>query len=78
FTKNEYINHSIGVPRMAEYKEIFNSDKDIFGGSNVTNTEIIKPINRELDEQPFSISINIAPLCTLFLKPIFRKGGFKL
>ncbi|MGL5544479.1 MAG: alpha amylase C-terminal domain-containing protein, partial [Cetobacterium sp.] len=78
FSKNEYINHSIGVPRMLEYIEVFNSDKDIFGGSNVSNAQIIKPINRELDEQPFSISINIAPLCTLFLKPIFKKGGFKL
>lgn len=75
FTKNEYINHSIGVPRMFEYMEVFNSDKDIFGGSNQINSEIIKPINRELDDQPFSISINIAPLCTLFLKPILKKGG---
>lgn len=75
FTKNEYINHSIGVPRMFEYMEVFNSDKDIFGGSNQVNSEIIKPMNRELDDQPFSISINIAPLCTLFLKPILKKGG---
>lgn len=75
FTKNEYINHSIGVPRMFEYIEVFNSDKDIFGGSNQVNSEIIKPINRELDNQPFSISISIAPLCTLFLKPILKKGG---
>lgn len=75
FTKNEYINHSIGVPRMFEYIEVFNSDKDIFGGSNQVNNEVIKPINKELDDQPFSISINIAPLCTLFLKPISKKGG---
>lgn len=75
FTKNEYINHSIGVPRMFEYIEVFNSDKDIFGGSNQVNNGVIKPINKELDDQPFSISINIAPLCTLFLKPISKKGG---
>ena len=74
FTKNEYMNHSIGVPRMVEYEELFNSDRDIFGGSNQINPNIIKPINRELDDQPFSIPINIAPLCTLFLKPIFKRG----
>lgn len=78
FTKNEYINHSIGVPRMVEYVEVFNSDQDIFGGSNQINPKIIKPINRELDDQPFSISINIAPLCTIFFKPLFKKGGIKL
>ena len=60
---------------MFEYIEVFNSDKDIFGGSNQVNNEVIKPINKELDDQPFSISINIAPLCTLFLKPISKKGG---
>lgn len=78
FTKNEYINHKIGVPRMAEYIEVFNSDKDIYGGGNHINSEPIKPINKEIDNQPFSISINIAPLCTLFLKPIFKKGGINL
>ncbi|MGL6023536.1 MAG: 1,4-alpha-glucan branching protein GlgB [Cetobacterium sp.] len=75
FTKNQYFNHTIGVPRMAEYVEIFNSDSNIFGGSHELNQSIIKPINREFDDQPFSISINIAPLCTLFLKPIFKKRG---
>ncbi|WP_432204729.1 1,4-alpha-glucan branching protein GlgB [Cetobacterium somerae] len=75
FTKDEYIHHPIGVPRMVEYEEVFNSDKDIFGGGNQLNSEIIKPMNRDLDDQPFSISINIAPLCTLFLKPIFKKRG---
>ncbi|MGL5988413.1 1,4-alpha-glucan branching protein GlgB [Cetobacterium sp.] len=75
FTNNQYFNHTIGVPRMAEYIEVFNSDKDTFGGSNELNQKMIKPINREFDDQPFSISINIAPLCTLFLKPIFKKRG---
>ncbi|MEG0300889.1 1,4-alpha-glucan branching protein GlgB, partial [Cetobacterium sp.] len=73
FTKNEYINHHIGVPRMTEYVEVLNSDQNIFGGGNHINSEVIKPLNRELDNQPFSIAINIAPLCTLFLKPIFKK-----
>ncbi len=73
FTKNEYINHRIGVPRMVEYMEVLNSDTDIFGGGNHVNPEIIKPLNRELDGHPFSIPVNVAPLCTLFLKPIFNK-----
>lgn len=75
FTTNEYINHSIGIPRMFDYIEVFNSDLDIFGGSNKVNNKVIKPMNKALDNQPFSISINIAPLCTLFLKPIQKKGG---
>lgn len=73
FTAHEFINHHIGVPRMAEYQEIFNSDKDIYSGSNHINKKTIKPINRELDEQPFSISINIAPMTTIFFKPIFKR-----
>lgn len=70
FTTNEFINHHIGVPKMAIYKEIFNSDKDIYSGNNHINKKNIKCINKELDEQPFSISINIAPMTTIFLKPV--------
>ncbi len=76
FTSNLYLNHHVGVPRMVNYQEILNSDQDIYGGANYINPEIIKPINKPLDDQPFSIAINIAPLSTIFFKPIFfNKGG---
>lgn len=80
FTAHEFINHHIGVPRMAEYQEIFNSDKDIYNGSNHINKKVLKPLKRELDEQPFSISINIAPMTTIFFKPIFKRknNSYKL
>lgn len=73
FTPNLYLNHHIGVPRMTDYIEILNSDQSIYGGSNCINPDTIKPINRELDNQPFSIAINLAPLSTIILKPTFFK-----
>ena len=73
FTTNQYVNHCIGIPRMTKYIEVFNSDKDIYGGNNCLNNEIILPLNKEIDNQPFSISINVAPLSTIFFKPIFLK-----
>lgn len=73
FSKNEYINHLLGVPRMTKYKEIFNSSKEIYSGRNLLNTEALLPVNKEVDDQPFAITLDIAPLTTIFLKPIFFK-----
>lgn len=70
FTDKYFKNHSIGIPRMFDYREIFNSDRDIYSGENIVNRNIIYPKNIEVDNQPFSINIDIAPMSTIFLKPI--------
>ena len=45
-----------------EYKEIFNSDEIIFGGTGIKNTKILKSRKAEQDERPYSIKIQAAPL----------------
>lgn len=77
FGSEFHMNYTIGVPRLLYYKEIFNSNNDCFGGSNIINKNIITPINEEQDNNPYCIKINLAPLTTLFIKPVFRdiKGG---
>lgn len=68
FTDKEFKNHHIGVPKMTDFIEIFNSDDKIYGGSNHINEKVIKTVNKELDDHPFSISLNIAPMSTIYLK----------
>ncbi|WDC85125.1 alpha amylase C-terminal domain-containing protein [Caloramator sp. mosi_1] len=46
FNKGKYEDFKIGVPENCEYVEVFNSDRDIYGGSNFINDEIIKPKKR--------------------------------
>lgn len=64
----EYIN--IGVPYEGTYKEIFNSDKDVYGGYNQYNGLPLKTMNMSWCNQPFTISIKLASFGALILKHI--------
>ncbi len=71
FTPVHYSNFKVGIPRITDYEEIFNSDRDIYGGSNVRNMGIIKPLIEEKHGMPYSVSLEIPPLATIILKPKF-------
>lgn len=78
FTPVRYSNFKVGIPRITDYEEIFNSDRDIYGGSNVRNMGIIKPLTEEKHGMPYSVSLEIPPLSTIILKPKFasKNGNF--
>ena len=62
----EYIN--IGVPFEGEYEEIFNSDKDVYGGYNHYNGLPLQTMNMSWNNQPYTISIKLASFGALILK----------
>lgn len=72
FTPVVYHNYKIGVPSFVHYKEIFNSDNEAFGGSNVLNKDVIKPHIENWHNQPYHIEITIPPLATIFIKPHYK------
>ncbi|RKD30874.1 1,4-alpha-glucan branching enzyme [Thermohalobacter berrensis] len=69
FTPVPRYNYKIGVPKLGRYKEIFNSDLEIYGGSGLKNNKMIKATEYKWHNQPYSIEINIPPLGALFVKP---------
>lgn len=69
----EYIN--IGVPSDGTYEEIFNSDKDVYGGYNQYNGLPLKAMNMSWCNQPYTISIKLASFGALILKHIEKKEG---
>lgn len=69
FTPVPRYNYKIGVPKLCEYEEIFNSDWKQFGGSELKNKGKIKGENLSWHYLPYSIEINIPPLSGLFIKP---------
>lgn len=71
FTPVHYSKYKVGIPRITDYEEIFNSDRDIYGGTNIRNTGTIKPLNEEMHGMPFSVVLEIPPLSTIILKPKF-------
>ena len=69
FTPVPRYNYRVGVPKWGFYREIFNSDSELYWGSNMGNlggrhTEPIPWHGR-----PCSLSLNLPPLGALVLKP---------
>lgn len=57
-----YETFEVGVPFEGNYVEILNSDKDIYGGSNQYNGLDLPSQKRPMHQQPYSITMKIAPL----------------
>ncbi|KMK50749.1 glycogen branching protein [[Actinobacillus] muris] len=72
-------NYRIGVNQAATYREVLNSDANQYMGSNVGNFGLIKSEAVEHKSKPYSISLTLPPLSTLFLvkekaaKPLHKK-----
>ena len=61
-------NYRIGVQQSGSWKEIFNSDEERFGGSNVRNREKINSEELPAHRQNNSISLTIPPMAVIYLK----------
>ena len=62
-------NHRVGVTRPGWYKEIFNSDSEHYGGSNVGTFPGVQAEDKGWHGRPWSIDINLPPLGIAVLKP---------
>lgn len=67
FTPHTYLDYKIGVPYLGEYEEVFNSDSEEFGGSDVINEDIIVASKEEMHGQSYSIELKIPPLAVTYL-----------
>ena len=62
FTPVLYENFKVGVPHAGKYKEIFNSDAEVFGGSGHGNPRQKRAKAVSWDGREYSISIEVPPL----------------
>ena len=62
-------NHRVGVTRPGWYKEVFNSDSEHYGGSNVGTFPGAQAEDKGWHGRPWSIDINLPPLGIAVLKP---------
>ena len=60
--------YRIGVPERGAYKEVFNSDDKVWGGSGQTNSGIVhaEPLPRH--NQRYSLELKLPPLAVVFLR----------
>ena len=68
FTPEVRRNYRIGVPVKGIYREVFNSDAERFGGSNVLNEGPIKTEDIFWHNLNQSVKLSLPPLSTICLK----------
>ncbi len=70
FTPVPRENYRFGVPSLCFYKEILNSDSQIYWGSNIGNSGGVFSENIPWHNQPYSINITLPPLSVTIFKPM--------
>ena len=60
--------YRIGVPQAGSYRELFNSDAGLYGGSNVGNGGGVTALEQPWMGQPASIELTLPPLAGLILQ----------
>jgi 1,4-alpha-glucan branching enzyme len=61
--------YQIGVPSGGYYRELLNTDAEIYGGSNVGNRGGVWATDEPYGGRPFRLSLRLPPLGVLYLKP---------
>jgi 1,4-alpha-glucan branching enzyme len=69
FTPQSHNDYRIGAPIGTTYTELFNTDHEKYGGSNVLNSEPIPYEAIPWHNKPYSIKLRIPPLSTIILRP---------
>ncbi|ELR73643.1 1,4-alpha-glucan (glycogen) branching enzyme, GH-13-type [Fulvivirga imtechensis AK7] len=68
FTPVPRENYRIGVPEKGTYTEIFNSDDQLYGGSNVKNEAPLGSTDLQAHGRAHSITLTLPPLGITYLK----------
>jgi 1,4-alpha-glucan branching enzyme len=64
-------NYRLGVPHCCRWREVLNSDAEVYGGSNKGNLGGVQAENWASHFQPFSAPFSLPPLSVL----VFQPGG---
>jgi len=62
----------VGVPRGGEWTVVLSSDDVQFGGSGVSNPEVLKSAKTPFHGRPYSLRLTLPPLATVYLRSTER------
>jgi 1,4-alpha-glucan branching enzyme len=71
FTPVPRLHYRLGAPRAGAWREILNTDSELYGGSNLGNGGQLQASTMPSHGQPFSLELTLPPLATVLL----RHGG---
>ncbi|MBK5915442.1 1,4-alpha-glucan branching protein GlgB [Rhodocyclus purpureus] len=69
FTPEVRHDYRIGVPQAGAWRELFNSDAALYGGSNTGNAGLVEAQPGEWMLRPASIALTLPPLACVILAP---------
>ena len=69
FTPIVRYDYRVGVPEPGHYRELLNTDSEIYGGSNVGNYGGVMAEPVPWHGRPYSVRLTLPPLATLYLQP---------
>ena len=69
FTPVVRYDYRVGVPHSARYREILNTDADLFGGSGVGNLGGVVAEPKPWHGRPYSLAVTLPPLAAVMLEP---------
>ena len=61
--------YQVGVPQGGRWREMFNTDAEVYGGSNVGNGGYLNAIEGSWQGRPAALSLTLPPLGTLVMAP---------
>jgi 1,4-alpha-glucan branching enzyme len=71
FKPNYHGEYTFGVPFEGEYREVFSTDDRRFGGDGFLNGTLSAVASPEMiHNEPFALTVKIAPMSAFFLKPL--------
>ncbi len=68
FTPVPRVSYRVGVPHGGGWREVFNSDAEIYGGSNMGNGGWVEAQPEPSNDLPASLSLTLPPLATIVLR----------
>ncbi|MEJ8757291.1 1,4-alpha-glucan branching protein GlgB [Pontibacter sp. H259] len=68
FTPIVHNHYRLGVPAGGEWEQIFNSDDEKYGGSNVQNSEPLHASEEPSHGRNFSLELKLPPLAVVYFK----------
>jgi 1,4-alpha-glucan branching enzyme len=69
FTPVPRYGYAVGVPRPGKWRELLNTDAEIYGGSNVGNNGVVECVPMQRHGEARSLELTLPPLATIYLVP---------
>jgi 1,4-alpha-glucan branching enzyme len=69
FTPVPRVNYRVGVPRGGYWRELLNSDAEVYGGGGLGNYGGADALPMPYEEYSHSLTLTLPPLAAVFLKP---------